>query len=209
MNLSRRLVMLCLLPSLFLLLNTSYWFFYKKVPLTFLIYLIVLPLVFAATIVPLAGKLKLWKWSEPLWAPLYAWCGYSAFSLMLIGDTLSHQASLKIFVLSALHGAVMWAMIGTLFDLFAMDAGFFTVYNRAYYKKLGTIHSVGSYGFRFFSLFGFFLGLASKLGHFYLVENSGTFFFTYIKGAALLVLPFLLYLFWMVQMKKKNRPNTP
>jgi hypothetical protein len=203
---NRRFWMLKLFPVFFTLLSSLYWLVYRGLPLVFFCYLLFIPATFALIVVVLAGKLRLWQWSDSIWAPVAVWCGYGSLYFLLIGRIITEGTQVFSLLECALSGAFVWGSIATLFDVFAMDAGLITVFNRAHYKKLGTITSVGSYGFYFFGCYGLISGLLAKFGYFFLVESPAQVpVVAMYAGAGLLISgPFTVYVLILSRGKRKS-----
>lgn len=190
-----RLLLTRLLPTTFILAGSFYWLLVLRVDASYLCFLIFISLVFSASVVTLARRRKLWSWNEPFWVPPLVWAGYTMICFSIIGRILILPTDFGSVTESAAAGFLIWTTWGVLFDILAMEAGVFTIFNRAYFKKLGTIASAKSYGFYFFGSFGLISTLIAKIGYRLLIELSAPVSpaWTFVIGSAALSLPFLLF----------------
>jgi uncharacterized membrane protein len=203
----RHFIALRLLPVLSWALALGYWVLYRQVPFRYFIYLTALPVIFASTVVTLAGRFKLWSWAEPKWVPSLIWGGYGGLHFVLLGDRIMAPMGVASLLECGLAGAATWGMIATLFDMFAMDLGSITVYNYAHHKKLGVVSIVGSYGLYFFGFYGFLSGIVTKLGYASIVDGryGVSLLATTLWSAVCLAAPYLLFVLALGSYKRSRR----
>lgn len=85
-----------------------------------------------------------------------------------------------------------------LYDIYAIKAGFITVYNQPYYEQLGPEAIATDYAPVLFGVFGFCYGVAIRLSQYYLLElGRWDYFWVLLMSSNLagLVMPVLAYVF--------------
>lgn len=153
--------MLRTLPSCFIAFGAWYWLGYRGVSAGYFAFLLALPVAFTLLVVNPAGRLRLWSWSRPGSVRAWVWAGFNQ-CLFFLNARLLSDPSVGLPE-TALQGALIAAVFGTLYDILAIDGRIVTVYNRAHHKGWGAIRSACSYGFAFFGAFGLVACALAKL----------------------------------------------
>ena len=153
------LLLAWVIPGVGLVLGVYKWVIQEHAPYFFLFTLIP-PIIFGYTVVYLATRhWKLWVWRTNLsrngFQPTIGliWGGITQLLLFCVGNALLFT--------STFSGKLEWIIIimflttvfGLLNDILSMEDGFIAVFNRAHYKKEGSVRSVLSYGVVLYGLF--------------------------------------------------------
>jgi len=194
------LLLTWVIPGSGLVLGTYKWVIQEHAPY-FFFFTLIPPIVFGYTVVYLATRhWKLWVWRTNLsrggFQPTIGliWGGITQLLLFCVGNVLPFT--------STFSGKLEWIIIimfaitvfGLLNDILSMEDGFIAVFNRAHYKKEGSVRSVLSYGVVLYGLYAFIFSLICMVGHSFLMGPVPLSFFAWLTGMAsfLLVTPFLL-----------------
>ena len=194
------LLLAWVIPGVGLVLGVYKWVIQEHAPYFFLFTLIP-PIVFGYTVVYLATRhWKLWVWRTNLsrngFQPTIGliWGGITQLLLFCVGNALLFT--------STFSGKLEWIIIimflstvfGLLNDILSMEDGFIAVFNRAHYKKEGSVRSVLSYGVVLYGLFSFIFSVICIVGHSFLKGPVPLSFFAWLTVMAsfLLATPFLL-----------------
>ena len=100
-------------------------------------------------------------------------------------------------------------VFGLLNDILSMEDGFIAVFNRAHYKKEGSVRSVLSYGVVLYGLFSFIFSVICMVGHSFLMGPVPLSFFAWLTAIAsfLLATPFLLINYRNYQLLEHYNPS--
>ena len=196
----------------------SYWYWIEHIgaPIQYLLFLWIPLLALGYIAVVIATSVwKLWSWRtahsyKGYFPPQigFIWAGYGNIVLLLNSKFLEEPTTLFTTGYAAIVIGITAGAMGMLFDLYGMEDKFLVVYNRAYYKKLGHLKSVASYGLFGFTALGVLYGLVAKVGYHYLVELNRLDLFakaTLIGSVVICVPPMIrFYLDHKVSLSKKK-----
>ena len=194
------LLLTWVIPGSGLVLGAYKWVIQEHAPY-FFFFTLIPPIVFGYTVVYLATRhWKLWVWRTNLsrggFQPTIGliWGGITQLLLFCVGNVLPFT--------STFSGKLEWIVIimfvstvfGLLNDILSMEDGFIAVFNRAHYKKEGSVRSALSYGVVLYGLYSFIFSLLCMVGHSFLMGPVPLSFFALLTAIAsyLLVPPILL-----------------
>ncbi len=171
-----------------------YWPVVHGTGLAFPFYALSVPFLFALALVPIVtAHLRLWSWKMPLFHLAFLWSTYSALGLLIMGDTIAAPFTLLTALKAAAFGALLAGGIGTLVDIVGIHEGLLELHYTT--PERGTVHTVLSYSFKFFGIFGAIYGVVEKAGYSFLVEQGATRWLPalVLSTSVVLCLPFLIH----------------
>lgn len=172
------LLFVWIIPSILAVIGVLYWAWQGK--LAYLAYLYVMSIVFIGIFVNVATDyLNIWRW-KVTFLPRLKWLYrpvvyaiYGNLMYLLGAHLLQAETTLMTVLESGLVIGFVGMMLGVLFDLYTLDVGFISVtHPRFSVQKYGTILALTRYAWKFFGQLSIAVGLAAKVGHYYMYETA-------------------------------------
>jgi len=208
------IIILWTIPSLSLFVSFLFWCFQNR--LMYWLYLLLTPTIFVGIFIGIAVRFfKLWQWQTsilsflvPLQRPLI-YASYFSLVFVLASPWLTLPTSLYTVISTAFVVGLIGMLVGVVHDLFGVDVGLYKIAGRRFDRDIhGTLLVVSRYAFYFFGSVGFFLGLAAKLGYYFIYENAVSYspWILSLIAGAIISFPFVLWAFsqYRVLLKKQK-----
>ena len=172
------ILILWIIPALVVPISYFYWMLQGK--LAYLGYLWVVPTVFTAIFVGIAaGRFGLWRWNNTIFCgaiwihrPL-VYAAYFNLVFLLTGRLLVLPTTISTLIEGGLVIGIVGMVVGVLHDLFGVEVGLYKQKGSRFDReKYGTVLVLSRYAFYFFGSISVAVGMAAKVGHYYLYESS-------------------------------------